>query len=466
VSALELLAGLVTESGCTWAEQVSGWQRADAEAICSTTGPRRHFLVRPRGASKTTDAAAIALALLVEEAPPRSRSYAYAVDLGQASEMMHELVGFVARTPGLIGAVEMGVSTVTSKATGARLFVESSDAASAWSRRPWLVVADEFTSWPSTPNYTKLWTAIASALPKRPDSRLLLLSMAGGPLSWQARIWAAAQADSDWRASSIPGPCPWWSAADVASTKALLTPAEFRRYVGCEWVETESALSAAEDVMACVRTGPAVLAPKQPISYVAALDVGTRRDLSALAVAHAEQRTAGPVVIVDRVIYWRPSSGASGRVDLGDVEDACERICREYRCKLVFDRSQAEQLTQNLARRGVRTAEFVFSQAGANRLAKALFTALRDRSVELPDDPELISELQSARLVETGPGTVKLQNPPGTHDDLAVGVGMCLVDLLDHPTGLPASWGGPAMAGVSLLPRYPGRRDMLMMGGR
>lgn len=94
---------------------------------------------------------------------------------------------------------------------------------------------------------------------------------------------------------------------------------------------------------------------------------------------------------------------------------------------------QAEQLTTNLGRAGVRTSEFVFSTAGANRLARSLYVALRDHAVELPADPELITELSSVRLVETGPGTVKMINPPGTHDDLAVAVGMIIADLTEQP---------------------------------
>jgi hypothetical protein len=82
-----------------------------------------------------------------------------------------------------------------------------------------------------------------------------------------------------------------------------------------------------------------------------------------------------------------------------------------------------------------------------------MFTHLRDRAVEIPDDDELVRELQTARLVETGPGTVKLQNPPGTHDDLAVAVGICVVDLVDHPTGLPMMVpSAREFAGRSLLP--------------
>ena len=36
-------------------------------------------------------------------------------------------------------------------------------------------------------------------------------------------------------------------------------------------------------------------------------------------------------------------------------------------------------------------------------------------------------------MVETGPGTVKIQNPPGTHDDIVTAVGMVVADLTDRP---------------------------------
>src|SRR5690349_4272466 len=142
--ALALLSGFITESGETWAEQAAYFQRDDAESIVGAkAGPRRHFIVRPRGASKTTDVAAISLALLISEAPKRSRSYVYAVDAEQALEVHDALVGFVSRTPGLSGALDLGAKSVTVKETGASLNIESSDAASAWSKRPWLIVIDE-----------------------------------------------------------------------------------------------------------------------------------------------------------------------------------------------------------------------------------------------------------------------------------------------------------------------------------
>jgi len=70
--ALALLGGLVLDDGRTWAEAAQPFQLADADAALAPPerGPRRHYWLRPRGASKTTDAAALALALLLTEAPP------------------------------------------------------------------------------------------------------------------------------------------------------------------------------------------------------------------------------------------------------------------------------------------------------------------------------------------------------------------------------------------------------------
>lgn len=155
------------------------------------------------------------------------------------------------------------------------------------------------------------------------------------------------------------------------------------------------------------------------------------RDLTALVVGHAETRDAGRVVVIDRVLSWKPEPGQ--RVDLTEVEAAARRICKGYRARLRFDRMQAEQLTGNLTRSGLRTDEYIFSAAGASRLARSLATALRDRALELPDDEETRREFITTRLVETGPGTVKLQNPPGAHDDIVTAVGMVVTDLMARP---------------------------------
>lgn len=429
---LDLMGGLRLEDGHTWGEVARPFQRTDAEAVLRHDGPRRHYILRGRGMSKTSDVAAMCLSLLLTQAPPRSRCHVYAVDAEQATLFMDALAGLVGRTPGLPGAVDLGARSVTVKASSAGLSVESSDGASAYGTRPWLTVVDELGVWPSTANHRRLWGAIISAVPKVPGSRLLVIGTAGSPTGLGAEVWAEATASEHWRTSREPGPSPWWSAADVASTRTDLTASEFRRLILCEWAESDDALTSPEDVEAAIRPGSAVLEPRPGVEYVAALDVGTRRDLTALAVGHAERATEGRRIVVDRVLYWRPQD-TGGRVDLAEVEASVRRVCKAYGARLRFDRMQAEQLTGNLARAGVQTEEFVFSSAGANRLARAVFVALRDRALSLPDDGEVRDEFMSTRMVETGPGTVKLQNPAGSHDDIVAAVGMVVSDLMERP---------------------------------
>ncbi len=430
----DVVSALRLEDGRHWGDVAEPWQRDDVSAFLADDGPRRHYWLRGRGMSKTGDGAAAALALMAV-APARSRSFLYAVDREQAGIALDSIAGYVGRTRGLADRFEVGSSQVTVRPSDATLTVVASDGASAFGTRPWLVIADELASWPNTTNHRRLWAAITSALPKVPGSRLLVCSTAGPPVGLGSKVWGQAEGSRHWRTSLRPGPCPWWSEDDLDAVASDLTPAEYQRLILCEWAEGDDSLAAGEDVLACVRPGDPVLPPKRGVRYVCALDVGVRRDLTALAVAHSESWPTGRVVVVDRVVHWRPRRGIAGRVDLDEVETTVRRVAREYRAGVVFDRHQAEQLSTNLARSGVRVSEFVFSQAGATRLARTLLVALRDHAMQIPDDPELIAELQSVRLIETGPGTLKLSNPAGTHDDVAVAVGMAAATLLDQPVG-------------------------------
>lgn len=441
---LALLGGLVLEDGRPWAQAAYPWQTDDARAVLTAhtaaadstddtePAPRRHYWLRGRGMSKSSDAAAVALALLLTEAPARSRSYVYAVDTDQAALFADALAGFVARTPGLAAVLDVGARTVSVRSTGASLSVESSDGSSALGTRPWLIVADELAAWPQSANHRRLWAAITSALPKVPGSRLIVTTTAGSPVGTGAEVWAQAETSPHWRTARRPGPSPWWTPDDIAAAQADLTESEYLRLIRCEFAEGDDTLTTPDDVEAVIRPGSTVLPPSKHTRYVAALDVGTRRDLTALVVGHSEQRDGGRVTVIDRVLYWRPTK--TERVDLSEVEAATLALCAEYDvAHLRFDRMQAEQLTTNLAAAGVRTDEYVFSQSGANRLARGLHLALRDRTLSLPDDPEVRAEFITTRLVETGPGTVKLQNPRGAHDDIVTAVGMVVADLTDRP---------------------------------
>jgi hypothetical protein len=434
-AALDLLAGLVMEDGRRWGEVAYPWPWADAAAVLDPEphAPRRFWDQRARGMSKTDDAAGDGLCTLVADAPPRSRSFAYAGDQDQARLILDSIAGFTERTPGLADLVEVGARTVTCRATGATLSVESSDSASAFDTRPYFTVVDEVAQWPDTSNFGRLWSAIVSATGKVAGSRLLVLSSAGSPSHPAFKRWTVAQESPHWRTSNVPGPSPWWSDADIEAAREQLLPAEFRRLILNEWAEADDSLATVDDVAACVGSFT-VLEPRRGARYVMALDVGTRRDATALAVTHLEPSPTGRRVVVDRVMRWTGSR--LHPVSLSDVETALLAVWRNYgRPKLIYDRMQAEQLTERLRHAGVRCDEFVFSSAGVNRLARSLFGALRDRAILLPADDELVAELSAVRLVETGPGLVRLDHKSGQHDDMAVVCAMCTASFMDRPTG-------------------------------
>lgn len=59
-SAIAALYGAVVDDhGRRWGEIATDRQREDAEALLDPSGPRFHYLTRPRGGSKTTDLAAV-----------------------------------------------------------------------------------------------------------------------------------------------------------------------------------------------------------------------------------------------------------------------------------------------------------------------------------------------------------------------------------------------------------------------
>jgi phage FluMu gp28-like protein len=196
----------------------------------------------------------------------------------------------------------------------------------------------------------------------------------------------------------------------------------------CEWCEGDDALAVAEDLAAC--TGAyQVLEPAAGLRYCMSLDIGTRRDATVLAVAHAETSAGGRRIVVDRVQRW---TGTRLRpVSLSAVEEALLATWKRYhRPGLIFDFHQAAQLTERLRSAGVRCEEFVFSSSGVNRLARTLFGALRDRAILLPNDEGLLAELSAVRLIETGPGLLRLDHRAGEHDDRAIALAMLAAKLL------------------------------------
>ncbi|MDB5963492.1 MAG: Phage terminase large subunit-like protein [Massilia sp.] len=430
---LDLLSALVLDSGALWGETATDWQRADAAALLDhgPDAPRLHFLTRPRGGSKTTDLAAVALAALVTQAPTRSTSHAFARDRDQAALLLDALGGLVART-GLGGLVDIGSWSVTVRETGARLAVESADAASAYGHLPFLVIADELAQWPTTRGARALWEALVSGLPKRSDSRLAVLTTAGDPAHWSAKVLDAARTSDRWRVSEVRGPLPWADPDDLAEQARLLPASAYARLHLNRWTAAEDRLTSAEDLAACVTLdGPQPHDPRH--RYVIGLDLGLKNDRTVLAVCHAEHTSGPPLVVLDRMHVLAGSRERA--VSLADIEAVAHEAATTYGAPIRLDPWQAVGLAQRLRARGVAVTEWTFSPVSVGRLAMTLHLLLREHRLALPDDSGLLDELAAVRLRETRPGVYRLDHDAGEHDDRAVALGLAALALTDRAEG-------------------------------
>ena len=423
--ALELLAALPVGDATAWADTAADFQRRDAEAILDPAGPPFTYITRPRGGRKTCDAAGYAVALHVTVAPPGSRSYVVAADADQARLVLDSVRGFLLRAPVLRERIRIEARRVVfATAEGEMLStveVLPADEASSYGLRPFLVVADELSVWPDTTNARGLWSAVVSAMPKVEGSRLVVTTSAGAPDHWSHGVLEHARTSSQWQVFETPGPLPWIAQDVLDEQRSLLTASAYARLHENRWVAGEDRLTTPEQVRACIGHSGS-LQPTRRTGYVHGIDVGLVNDRTVLTIAHAERRGDAVVVVVDHQEVWQGSKEQP--VDLGDVEGFCRESLRKYPGKLIADPWQFKHTAQRLRSHGIRVEEFVFSSASVGRLALTLYRLLRDRLLDLPDDPDLVNELSSVVLRESQPGNYRIDTTGQGHDDRVISLAL------------------------------------------
>lgn len=428
MGAIDILSGLVLEDGGRrWGEAAERWQWEDARAILDQTGPRRHFLTRPRGGSKTSDLGAVSIAMLLDQAPRASRSYGFAADKDQAGLLLDSVSGFLERTSEIRGALKVDAWRVMNGRTGATFEIMASDDASAWGLRPFCLIVDEFGYWKTTPGPRRLFRAIYSALPKVRDSRLVILTSAGDPAHWSYRYLEEARASDRWRVNEVEGPTPWLSKEDLEEQRRLLPDWEYARLHLNQWTAADDRLTTVDDLRECVTLdGP--LPPEKGRRYVIGLDVGLKHDRTVATVCHLRSRAEQATVVVDRQQAWQGTRTTPVRLD--DIEAWLHEADVAYnRAPVILDPWQAVQLAQRLRERHVKVTEFTFSASSVGKLALTLHQLIKNHQLALPDDPELVDELANLRLVETSPGSYRIDHDPDKHDDRAISLALAAHQL-------------------------------------
>ncbi len=438
-SALDLISSLHLDNGKTFGEVAEPWQLDSCRTIFDPKAPPYRWESRPRGGGKTSDAALWCIGLMAELLPPGSRLYCVAVDRDQARLVTDALAGYVARTPALAGAFDVGAYRVTHK-SGSALEVLASDASSAWGIKPSAVVIDEICQHPSTSNAKTLYQAIQSSLGKIKGAKLVVISTSGDPAHWSRKIYENALKSKMWTVQDVPGPLSWMSPEYLEEQRASLPESVYTRLFRNSWCASEDRLTSAEDLDACISLD-GWQEPQARHRYFIGVDIGLKNDRTAISVCHAEPLPDGNGnrVCLDRMEVF--SGTPQNPVDLDTVQEWLEETAKRYRARIIIDPYQAAALQSRLRKRGVQIDEFVFSQTSVGRLAVALHTSIREHRLALPNDEPLLDELRNVRLkATTTPNVYRLDHDNSRHDDRAISLALCVLALAEIKSSGARDW--------------------------
>ena len=426
-------------------------------------GPRRFWIERPRGHSKTTDTAAMLLWMLAT-CPHRVRGVAAAADRDQAR-----------LNPTLAAAVSIAKDHASNATTGSRVEVISSDAASSYGTIADFILCDELSHWPQP----GLWHSLYTAAAKQPHTVLAVLTNAGTGRGWQWEARETArrsheeaqknnadglpQASGGWHFSTLRQPEASWIDRDFLDEqrRALPDPV-YRRLWLNQWQHRSGGFLRPDEVRRCRDERLAPQTAGQPGRvYVAAVDYAEKHDRTAAIVCHLDWpegvAVAGtqpllpvrPRVVVDRLDVVAPQPDAP--VPIAWVDDWIARTAAAFPgVRFVVDGHQLVGTVQRFAA-AVPITRFPFAGGfGNDRLARHLRSLILSgdlawypgcgRITERPghegtiaDDDrrdDLETELCELVVVERSGGRVRFDHPSGGHDDRAFVLAVACSELL------------------------------------
>ncbi len=431
--ALGLLNALVVDSdGARWGERATDLQRLDAVALLDRGGPRRHWIARPRGYSKTDDLAAVTVVAMLERLSAGDEALAIAADREQAGILVRRIKWIATRTPELGSALTTDRYQVRT-AAGVRLEAMASDASGSWGRTPAWTVADELCQWSRSPSARELWISTSTAAVKVPTSVLAVITTAGEPDHWSRGVYENAVEDTAWRVSETHDPAPWIDPTDIEAERRRLPASIFARLWENRWVSGEDTLLKYEDVAACASL-PGAVDPVLGTQYVVGVDLAVRRDRAVVAVCHLEKlpEDRGTRVVTDHLDVFKATHGQD--IDLSQVEDTVLARADGYNhAPTIFDPAQGQLMMQRLRKAGLRVIEHTFSATSNSKRALTILELVRGHRLLLPDDPEVIDEFAALRLIQRGPGLFRYDHLAGKHDDIVTAIGLGAAHLLEHP---------------------------------
>lgn len=378
--------------------ELEPYQRRISRAIA---GPEREVVIStPRGAGKTTLAALHALHHLVTT--ERAAVYCVAASVPQARILYEQAAAFarevdhpniVYRHHELRWCEDPEDPTTFTR----HMRVLGAEAPRLHGLSPTMMYLDELQAI----THDDIYVALASALHKNPNSKLVITSTAAagantplgrlraralagratrrGPvLDVRARgirwlEWSVdAERELDMRAVAQANPASWITAAQLREQRERLPELAFRRFICNQWVEHESYWLPAGSWQGCAGT------PRfeDGERIVVGIDIGGERADSAVVWINERLHVGCEVLSGDRAVL--------------EIADVVRELAERYTIvECAFDPWRAAQVGQELEQRGIPVSAFPQHDARMIPASQRLYDAILEKRLVHGDDERL-----------------------------------------------------------------------------
>ena len=415
-----------------------------AVAAGSEPPTRRFWIEATKGASKDSDLA-VCLLWLLAFAPRSLRIQVGAYDADQADEIrliVRQLLRIDAPLNRAVASlVEVRADTIENTRTGSRAEILTTDSKGSHGSRPDVVLLNEL----SHVGDREFAETLLDNADKVPTGIVLIATNAGWTDSWQAQWKAAALAAGRWFVHCYQRPAPWIAQADLAESEQRNPPARYRRLWWGEWASgAGDALPGDAIQRALTLDGPCECLEALGPGWltVAGLDLGLRRDRSALVivaknVGHSVEAPKPKPKPRHRVVealaelgYWDDALGpltdepgsivsfpptnrirlleshswcgsATSPVSIEAVESAVCAAARKWNlCAVAADTWQSAQLSERLRTSGIPAYSIDATGTNLREQANQLLQVFNESRIELYPDESLLRDLRAARVEE------------------------------------------------------------------